>query len=137
MAWRPVDQLAASNSSLGVCMATSKVAASARKYSSSIPNEYSEAPPPPAAERITRWRLSPLRPRRSNLRISGSNRMALHPGFEQGCLPQPGVPFRAHLGVWMVQHVLYEIGAVQASASRLLGRENVPDITEERPAQIP
>src|ERR1700759_1080702 len=78
----PVDQLAASNSAFGVSMATSSVRLSARKYSSSMPKEYSMISPRPAAERITRCLRSSLTPRRSRFKSSESNAMVRAPRIE-------------------------------------------------------
>src|SRR3954468_19080494 len=69
--------------------------------------------------------------------ISGSNRMSLHPCFEQGELPQPRVSLRAHLSFRGLQHVFNKFAAVKAAGSGLAGVENISDIAKERSAQIP
>src|SRR3569832_2181966 len=96
MAWPPVDQLADSNSSFGVRMATSRVWRSARKYSSSMPNEYSVALPLPPAERMTRCCLSSEESRRSSFKTSEAN-VIVHPAMvlPAGDNPPDGGGFRA------------------------------------------
>src|SRR6201999_4570785 len=136
MAWPPVDQFAASNSSLGVSTATASVFASARKYSSSMPNEYSETSSRPVAERMTRCCLSSLRPRRSRFNKLESNAMGLQPSFEKRCLPEPRMALRAHLGLWIPQHVLNEILLIQTTRPRLAGFQQTADIVEERTTQM-
>src|SRR4051812_14604215 len=136
IAWPPVDQLAASNRSFGVCMATSRFVRFARKYSSSIPKEYSGASSRPVAERITRCPASRSRSSRSIFRICGSNRMSLQPCFEKGGLPQPGVSFRAHFSFRILQHVIDEGSLVQTALPCAWRGQHVADVSQKRPAQI-
>src|ERR1700712_2577338 len=128
MAWPPVDQFTASKKSSGVVCRASKVVASARKYSSSMPNEYSAVGTPRGLpERITTWPLSPLRLNFSPSRIARSNSMCLKPSLEKRRLPKPRVPFRAHFFLRLSKHVLYELLAIDASLPRSRLREDVPN----------
>src|ERR1700761_3320753 len=136
MAWPPVDQFAASNSSLGVSTATSRLFALARKYSSSIPNEYSDTSSRPVAERMTRCCLSSLRPRRSRFNRLESNAMGLQPSFEKCGLPEPRMALRAHLGLRIPQHVLNEILLIQTTRPRLAGFQQSANIIEEGATQM-
>src|ERR1700743_1571850 len=147
----PVAQFAASNSSFGVSIAAFSVRRSARKYSSSMPKEYSLPSSRPVAERITRCCLSSLRPSRSFFNRSKSNAMlyslfipfyiflyplGLQPSFQQRRLPEPRMALGAHLGFRMVEHVLDEILLIEPARPRLAGREQIAHVIEERPAQI-
>src|SRR3954452_15936058 len=137
MAWPPVDQFTASKKSSGVFCRASNVAASARKYSSSIPKEYStEDSSSGVLERIITWRLSPLRLSSSPRWIARSNPMCLQPPFEKRRLPEPRMSFRTPFQLGLAEHMFYELRAVYASVAGCGLRKDVFYEIQEGSAQI-
>src|SRR4051812_24415738 len=112
----PVDQFTASKKSSEVVCRASSVLASARKYSSSMPKQYSAFDSARGfRERMTTCPLAPLKLNFKPCKIERSNSMGLKPRFEKRRLPQPRMSLRAHFRLRFGKHAIDECLAVNSS----------------------